>query len=239
MTPSARALVWSTSSRTVLASSFQSKLTSRVAGSALKTWRTCSATRADLLRIVAQHAEHHGVGDRRAVLQALHAGAHGLEIAGEQRVELGEHPLARLEVLGHDDDLAEIGVGQLRHGRQVEARAAGADIGRCSRRRRRCSPATSRAGAPRRRSRRTRRPAPAADRRSARAGWRSGRTASAPGRRRPSRRRRRSAVTAIVVLRQVTHHTTSLRKARVEPAVVGVVRAGPWAAAAGGSPSRA
>ena len=34
---------------------------------------------ADLLRIVAQHAEHHRVADRRAVLQALHAGAHRLE----------------------------------------------------------------------------------------------------------------------------------------------------------------
>ena len=39
---------------------------------------------ADLLRIVAQHAEHDGVGDRWAVLQALDARAHGLEILGEQ-----------------------------------------------------------------------------------------------------------------------------------------------------------
>ena len=32
-----------------------------------------------------------------------------------------------------------------------------------------------------------------------------------------------SAVMAIVVLRQVTHHTTSLRKHPIEPAVIGIV----------------
>jgi len=35
---------------------------------------------ADVLRILAQHAEHHRVGDRRAVLQARDAAAHRLEM---------------------------------------------------------------------------------------------------------------------------------------------------------------
>ena len=83
---------------------------------------------ADLLRVLAQHAEHHRVGDRRAVLQPLHAGAHRLEVFLEQRVERGHDPLARVEVLGHDDDLAEVRVGELGHRRQVEARRARADI---------------------------------------------------------------------------------------------------------------
>jgi hypothetical protein len=62
-------------------------LTSRVAGSALKTWRTCSATWRTCCGSSPEHAEHDGVADRRPVLQALHTGADGLAIRLEQLVE--------------------------------------------------------------------------------------------------------------------------------------------------------
>ena len=168
---------------------------------------------ADLLRIVAQHAEHHGIADRRAVLQPLHAGAHRLEAVREQRVERGHDALAGLEVLGHDDDLAEVRVGELGHGRQVEARRAGADIGGVEARRRGSCRATARAAALR--ASVARYEAPCASLRSTIS---SGRLAVGKNcfctrlkdAREPTKA---SAVTAIVVLRQVTHHTTSLAEA--------------------------
>ncbi len=128
---------------------------------------------------------------------------------------------------------------ELRHRRQVEARAAGADIGRVEGDVVVLAQPLLELAHFGGRSRPTRRPAPASGRRSARDGWRSGRTASAPGRSAPIEATKASAVMAIVVLRQVTHRTTSLRKVGVEAAAIGIVMVDLGLSAAGGSPSTA
>ena len=85
---------------------------------------------AHLHRVGSDHAELHREADRRAELEAVDAGARLRQRAvGERLLEPRLHPLARLEVLGDDDDLREVRVRQHRVEAEPEARRALADIG--------------------------------------------------------------------------------------------------------------
>ena len=78
--------------------------------------------------VLAEHAELHRIADRRPVLEPVDAAAHEREVVVEQLLDLRQHALARLAALGHHHQLAEVEVRRLHVERQVEARAAVADV---------------------------------------------------------------------------------------------------------------
>ena len=76
VTPSARALAWSTSRRITLTDSFQLSLTPRMLAFSRITRLDLVGALAQHQRVDADHAELHRVGHRRAVGQQLDAAAH-------------------------------------------------------------------------------------------------------------------------------------------------------------------
>ncbi|KIQ96335.1 hypothetical protein TI01_2093 [Lysobacter sp. A03] len=84
---------------------------------------------AHLIDVLAGDAELHRIADRWTVLQP---GDPQLQV-GEQRHDLVDHPaahcLARLQVLGHQHELGEVGRRQLLVQWQVETRRTGTDVG--------------------------------------------------------------------------------------------------------------
>ena len=117
------------------------------------------------------------------------------KLVARDRLQPRLHAVAGLEVVGDDDDLAEVRARRLHVEGEHEAHRALADIGRPVRRCPRRPPAPPRSGPSAPGSRRSRRSAAASSRRSARAGRRTGRTAAGRSacRRATARRRRRSA----------------------------------------------
>ena len=82
------------------------------------------------LGIRADHAELHGKADRRTEIEAIDAHPRfGQRAVVDRLLEPRLDPLARLDVLGDDDDLGEGLVRQLRVEAEPEARRALADIG--------------------------------------------------------------------------------------------------------------
>ena len=132
-----------------------------------------------LVHVRAADAILHRPADRRPELERGDPADHAREVLGQQLLELGLQPLARVHVLGDDHDLGEEVV------RAAGRRAAGRSGSR--RGRRRCSSARRprprraprRAARPPARWRRSRRCAAASGRPPARAGPRPGRTAPA------------------------------------------------------------
>ena len=123
-------------------------------------------------------------------------------------------PLALLVALRDEHELREVRALQLLVERQVEARAADADVGDIAvdarPRRRGSTPSSS----PRRASPRTSCLRAAASRRSARAATTTGRTAAGRNGTRPSPRRTRASVAPITTKRCATLQSTSARKRR-------------------------
>ena len=73
-------------------------------------------------KVVAMDAELHGEADRRAEVEAVDANpCLGERAIGDGLLDAGLDPLARLDVLRHDDDLCEGLVGQLRVEAKPEA----------------------------------------------------------------------------------------------------------------------
>jgi hypothetical protein len=86
-----------------------------------------------LAEVVAGNAEDDRKTDRRPVLEAQHAGSQAAPVAavvGKTLFEASLEILARGDVVRHDDELGEVVVEQLLIERQVEARAAVAEIAR-------------------------------------------------------------------------------------------------------------
>ncbi len=101
------------------------------------TFLFCADDVADLIGDVAHRvgvgaddAELDGEADRRTEIEAVDAHARLRQRAfGDRLLDLGLDALARLDVLGHDDDLGKGLVRQLRIEAEPEARRALADIG--------------------------------------------------------------------------------------------------------------
>ena len=101
-----------------------------ILGFAAMTWRTCSAISRTFSGSGPIDAELDREADRRTEHEAVDPRPrrrHGA--VGEGLFEPRLDPLARLEVLGDDDDLGEVRVGQDRVEPEPEARRALADIG--------------------------------------------------------------------------------------------------------------
>ena len=82
------------------------------------------------LGAVRPHDPHlHRPADRRAEEQAIDLVADRGKVLGKDAAHLDDQPLARGHVLGDDEDLREVRVGELLVERQEEARGAFADIG--------------------------------------------------------------------------------------------------------------
>ena len=90
---------------------------------------------AHLVRIRADHPELHGKADRRPEVEPIDAHPRRAQRAvGDRRLDPRLDPLARLDVLGDDDDLGEGFVRLHRLQAEPEPRRALADVGRVARR---------------------------------------------------------------------------------------------------------
>ncbi len=85
---------------------------------------------AHLLRVGTDHAELHRVAHGGTHFEARHAHPRFGEVLVDRRHEAVTHALARFHVPGHDHELGVAGIRQFRREREVEARRAGARVGR-------------------------------------------------------------------------------------------------------------
>ena len=85
--------------------------------------------RAHLADVLAGHAELHREADRRPVLEPRHAAAQLREVGLEELEQPRAQPLALGVARRDEHELREVRLLQLLVERQVEARAAGADVG--------------------------------------------------------------------------------------------------------------
>ena len=179
-TPSARALAWSTSSRSTLTDSFQLSFTPRMLG----FWRIATLTSSARPRSTVgslpttRNCTGYGTGGPlgSSLTRPRTSGNSVASRAGKRFAQ----PLAGLQVLRQHDELRHVGLRKDLVQRQVEARHARTRP-RCSR----CSrpalaPTAPRPGARWRRWRQSSRPRAARCRPGFRAGWSRGKTAAAP-----------------------------------------------------------
>ena len=129
VTPSARALSWSMSSRSTFTDSFQLSFTPRMFGLRTHDVLGLVGPHAHLLRIGADDAELHRVRHRRAVRQQLDARADFREFVGHQRRQPLAQRFALSNALGQHDRLADVGLREDLVERQIETRHAAADPG--------------------------------------------------------------------------------------------------------------
>ncbi len=128
LTPSWRAWSWLILMRNWRAGSIQSKCTCRVRVSVPTTFGELQRQAPHLVLVRAGDAVLQRPAHGRAQFERRDARDDAWELLGQHLFQLVVQPLARLEVLGHDDELAEEGVGQLHVQRQDEADRAATDV---------------------------------------------------------------------------------------------------------------
>ena len=125
--PRRRALSWSMTRRITLEGSSQSNWTSTVSGSVAHD-RGDLAAMAHLADVLAGDAELHRKADRRSVLQPRDAAAQRREVALEALEQARAQAFALRIAGGDQHELREVRLLELLVERQVEARAARADV---------------------------------------------------------------------------------------------------------------